>query len=251
MKRINFFSALLALFILSLTFSCSKDKDDDVKQTPETLQFSKEEIINVLPAALKTSENEHAQDLVDYVKSAVDMSAFFDQLTPPENAQRISSKSGSIQYKWKYMDYAGGSISMYWTYSENSSKNTWSLEIQYNNGPRYKYIDAWQNKDKSAGEIKYNFMWVCAYQSSGTDCQEVYYIYQWNKSSNGTYTFKWFWEAAGYNGYFWQYDLVINPDGSGTLELTSYGEKWYYYQWNAQGHGSVTYYFLGTTTYEW
>lgn len=256
MKRFYVFSQILffSLAIL-LTNGCKKDKDDDKEETKpdfKEVAFDKAEILDNVPVGIKESANEYASGLYAYIQSAVNMSSFINSMKPPDNAQKVNLKSASSDtYKWS-ISYEGETLTYYWTYSEDASKDYWDMQIQFNDGPIYDYIKAWQTKDGEKGEIKFNFNW--AYAEYGLEETEIYYwIYDWDFTVDGKYYFNYYIQASddSYN-YEIKCNLVLNSDGSGTLDYYFYDTHYYHYLWDNYGNGSVTYYaYDPPLTYSW
>jgi hypothetical protein len=234
---------LLPFFMLLLVLgvSCSKDEDPEPRNF-ETIGFNSEEVLAKLPPGLLNSEDEYAQTAVDDIESALDWSGFYDNFTPPDDAV----KEGTDSYSWHW-NYAGDNLTLWWEYDSDSQKNYWEMDIQYNEGDRYDYLDAWESKDGKSGEIKYNFEWACSMDENPEECEKLYWIYSWNLNSNGDYTFTYLVEAdeEEYSA-FMSYTVIINNDGSGSIEYYFYDELFYNITWDSEGNGSWTYYFGDT-----
>lgn len=183
--------------------------------------------MNTVPVGLKESENENANTLYSFIESAVDMSSFINNMTPPYNAEEITLKS-SASYKWSWT-YQKETYTFYWTFTEDANKYYWDMEIQYNDGPKYKYIEAWETKDGNMGELKFNFNWI--YAQYGYEYDIYYYVYTWEKTSSGIYYFDYYTESENPSyDYVLHYSLVLNPDGSGTLDYYSYDALLLHYE---------------------
>ena len=123
------------------------------------------------------------------------------------------------------------------------------MDIQYDNGPMYNYIDAWELKDGTQGEIKYNFAWTYAfYEEEYEEYEDLFWIITWNKNASGVINYTFLWESSDPEyTYLYNWELVMNPNGSGTLDyywLSGYYH--YHYEWDAQGNGSWSYYYGDT-----
>lgn len=137
---------------------------------PEGLTFDSEEILNRLPDGLENSTDQYADECYGFVEAAVDMSGFIDNMEVPGEAQ--SGAKDSWQWTW----HAGAeSYTFYWTYEETATKRMWTMDIQYNNGPRYNYIDAWETLDGSQGEVIYNFQWIAVQEGEPIDEEDYLY----------------------------------------------------------------------------
>jgi hypothetical protein len=240
MKHRNFLQGMTFLLVLTLLLSgCKKDDvpPDDFKQ----LSFDAEEVMDLLPDGLKNSNDENAQACVSYVESALDMAGFIDDMEVPDNATRSLSKStnGGDTWQWSW-NYGGESFTFYWSYDESGGKRYWTMDISYNNGPRYNYIDAWESEDGNQGEVVYNFGWAVIYSGEDVDETEfLYWKYTWNKDASGAYHLKYYWDGdSDEYEYLVQYDVVVNADGSGSVDYYMEGEVFYHMEWDVVGNGS-------------
>jgi hypothetical protein len=250
MKKFNkYVLPLLLIILMAFVSTCKKDEEEP--PTFQSLTFNEEEIIDRIPDAMVASNDENAEACVDAIEFAADWSAFYDFFTPADNATKVASKSTNSEGTWKYTyTWAGGYVvTFYWTYEETSTKDMWTLEAQYNDGPLYSFIEAWQLKDGTQGEIKYNFSWwTCAYYEGNTeDCIDVYYIFTWNKNTSGVINYTCTYETSDTEyPYYLKYELVSNPDGSGTVDYYSAGGSiHWHYEWDALGNGTWVWYMSG------
>jgi hypothetical protein len=237
--------------ILLLAFFTAGCKKDEL--TPEDLQslsFNSEEVLALVPEGLKNSTDPYAQSCVDYIESAVDMSGFISNLEVPSDAVKSSKKSTTGKDTWQWSWYYGGeSFTFYWTYDEDNAKRYWTMEIQFNNGPRYDYITAWESKDGTEGEVIYNFGWAAIYSTDQCvdDYDFIYWRYSWNKDCSGAYHLKFTWDSDDPEcDMYLHYDAVINADGSGTIDYYLMDQLFYHMEWDTVGNGSWTYYSDGT-----
>ena len=242
------------LLVVLITFVTGCKKDDDEPPTFESLSFNEEEIINRIPEGLINSTDEYAQTCVSYIETAASWSAFETAFTPPADAEKVSSKSTSSQGTWKWTyPYQGYNITYYWTYEETTIRHNWTMDVQYAGGPLYNFIDAWELKDGTQGEVKYNFQWACVFDPQYYDvCDDLFLIYTWNINSNGVINYTFIYESLEVEySYYWKYELVLNPDGSGTLDWYWLDDYWYYhYLWDTQGNGSWFWYTEGSISGE-
>ncbi|MCG8696439.1 MAG: hypothetical protein MI922_00180 [Bacteroidales bacterium] len=241
------------LFIVLAVLAVSCEKDDSSPEEKESIQdkgftFDNEAVMNKVPENLKNSDDQYAKMCVDYVESAMDMSAFVSQLTPPENATLVEMKSAEASgtYTWQFNGYG-----IYWTYSEEGEKAIWSVDIEIE-GKKYDYIDAWQLKDGSKGEVKYNFNYVCAYAGQQTtDCETLLAKYTWELKDDGSYKFLYTYDSNSTEyDYAFKYEVVINKDGSGAIDYVTNDFVLYHMEWDAEGNGSWTY-MNGSNTGSW
>ena len=233
---------IIILLFGILSAGCNKEGDELPPEFSE-LSFDEQEVIEKLPEGLLASTDPKAQECVVMIMEAMDMSAFQDNLEVPENAQRLSKKASSDTWSWTF-SYAGETWTFYWTYSEDSSKEYWAMEIQYGEGDRYDYINAWEMKDGSAGEVVYSFNWVQLYDQEYMSYVDLHMTFTWSMDVSGTYHFGWTYEGNSTEyDYVMEYSIVIYADGSGALDYYYYDQLFYHMEWDASGNGSWTYYF--------
>lgn len=243
MKTRLYLNGLAGLFILLFLVTGCKKEDEPPEF--EQIAFDAQEVLDLLPAGLKNSDDSYAQECVGMVESALDMSDFIDNMEVPPEAQKTAKKATTGTWSWTW-NYIGGELwTFYWTYDEDNTKRYWTMEIQFGDGPKYDYIEAWEAKDGSAGEVIYNFNWAAIYDGETTSYQDLYLRITWEVDSAGNYYYSWYWDADTENEYLWQYDIVVNADGSGSVDYYLGGELYYHMEWDALGNGSWAYYFGG------
>jgi hypothetical protein len=247
MKNSVLMKGLTGLSLMAfLAVGCNKEENPPLPS--QQLSFDAEEVLAKVPAGLKNSQDEYAQDCYDFIESAVDMSGFISNMEVPDGATKTSKKSamGGDTWKWTW-NYGGESFTFYWTYDEDNSKRYWTMEIQFGSGPRYDYIEAWETKDGRQGEVKYNWGWAALYSGEPVEDYEfLYWRYTWTLDSSGKYhiQFRWDSDDPEYD-YFAYYDVVINGDGSGTIDYYYIDQLFYHMEWDIAGNGSWVYYIDG------
>lgn len=234
---------IVFVFALFVT-GCNKDEDDNPEKTqdPTSLCFDSVGVIKQLPPDLLASDNDVAKEVVGMVSTATDWSAFDSYFTPPDNA--VLLKNSSITYTWT-ISSGNESITYWWTFEEDETTYYWTLELQINEGVRAPFIRSWEKIDGSAGEVRYNFNWLD--YASEEDFEEIEYVYAYSVSASGDYSFTMTVESdmEEYDNVM-RYEVLVNADGSGTINYYTGGVLFYHAEWDAAGNGSVTYY-LGTT----
>lgn len=236
--------AVLLLFTVIIA-GCSKDPE---LETPEfeSLAFDTEVVLDKLPAGLKNSDNMYAQQAIGAVESALDMSSFMDDMTPPEHAERTSKKATGSSWSWTVSD-GTATYTFYWDYEEDNAKKYWTMDIQINGGARYSYLFAWETKDGNQGEVQYNFNWVFAQEEMTEAYEELYWKYSWNIDAAGNYTFNYEIDSADPEyEYSLRYEVIVNSDGSGSVVYYITGTPFSQMEWDADGNGSWAYYEEGT-----
>lgn len=235
--------AILLLFALIFT-SCEKEEE-----TPEfqSIAFDSEEVLDKLPAGLVNSDDTYAQQAVGAIESALDMSSFMDDMTPPEYAERTSKKASGDTWSWTVSD-GMMSYTFHWTYEEDNAKKYWTMDIQFDDGPLFNYISAWETKDGKEGEVLYNFNWVEAYDEEDPgEYENLYWNYSWNIDASGNYTF--YYEVDSTEpeyDYSLRYEVIVNSNGSGSVVYYITGTPFSQMEWDADGNGSWAYYEEGT-----
>jgi hypothetical protein len=251
MKKFHkYFLPLLLVIAIAFVTGCKKD-DDDEPPTFEGFGLTEEEIISRIPNGLMNSSDENAQACVDAIESAADWSSFIGDLTPPANATKVNSKSTASEGTWKWSTtYEGHTMTYYWTFEETATQYRWTMQIQFDSDTKYNYIEAWELKDGTQGEVKFNFGWTCIYyelyyEEYYEDCEDLYWIYTWNINADGVINYTFVWESSDPEyPYYLQYELVLNSDGSGTLDYYSAGgSTHWHYEWDALGNGSWVWYY--------
>jgi len=237
----------LLLAAMTLVASgCKKEEDPPDPEEFAALSFDAEQVLEKIPDGLKNSDDEYAQDCYQNIEDALDMSDFIGQMEVPDNAVRTDKKSTGGTWRWTW-NYAGQSYTFYWTYEESGGKRWWTMEIQMGSGPRYDYITAWEMMDGSEGEVEYNFEWALIAEGEEYDEGDfVFWRYHWKLDTTGKYTFNWIVDSSD-SEYetAWEYDVVVNDDGSGSISYYLMDELFYFWQWNTDGSGSWEYYIDG------
>lgn len=247
MKKYGFLKGLAGLVLMTM-FIVGCSKEEDPPEQFQSLAFDSEAVMDMVPDGLKNCDDDHAQECYSFIESAVDMSQFIDNMEVPDDAQRSLSKaaSGAETWQWSW-NYGGESFTFYWSYEETGGKRYWTMEIQYNNGPRYNYIDAWENMDGSGGEITYNYGWAGVLSSEPMEEEFlVYWTYSWSLDASGAYhlSFNWNSNEIEYDNYI-VYEAVINANGSGNIDYYLMDELYYHMDWDVMGNGSWVYYING------
>lgn len=240
MRRIRVVSLLLIFTVILASLSgCSKDKTKpaDNYKLPSFVDSTFN--LNV-PEGLKNSPDMHAKYVVSEIQSVTDLSGFLGNFVPPDNA---TENNGF--YQWS-ISYDGNTITFYWQYKEETDKNTWTEQVQFNDSTKYDFVSAWESKTSRTGQVIYNFNWTCADPNNNSgdqnNCQALNYTYSWNTSSDGTFTFKKDWQSSQSTTDVYNYDFVINADGSGSLKEYNQGNLYMDIEWDNQGNGTWTQY---------
>ncbi len=231
--------------LMLLATACEKKEE-----TPEfqQLSFDSEAVLEKLPDGLMSCTDEYARECVGMIEDALDMSSFLDNMEVPDDAVRSSKKASGDTWTWTFSSQ-GFTWTFYWTYEEDNSKRYWTMDIQFGDGPRYDYIQAWEWKDGHGGEVLYNFNWAYIYEGEAyeEEYDGLFWRYTWEETNDGGYEFRWYYDAADAEfQYFMEYDIIIGSDGSGQIDYYFYDELYYHMEWDVTGAGSWTYYFGDT-----
>jgi hypothetical protein len=242
MRNYLFLKGTIVIFTMALIATgCNKEGNNNTPS--EALSFDTREVIDKLPQGLLNSDDQYAKQCVSDIESALDMSSIIDDMVPPEYAERTSKKAvAGDTWSWTVSD-GTMSYTFYWSYDEDNAKRYWTMDIQFDEGERYPYISAWESKDGKLGEVLYNFQWALAYQGS-TEYDELYWKYGWTLDDDGNYEFGWDYDSDSedYN-YFLNYSVVVNDDGSGSIDYYTLDTQFYHMEWDAQGNGSWTFFY--------
>lgn len=231
---------VIAGLCLSFFFLPACDKEE-VKPEFRQMTFESEEVLKKLPAGLVNSNDEHAEECMSMINDALDMSDFMGDLTVPDGAVKVSKKSSGDTWTWS-VNVQGYEYSFFWTYSEDGSKHYWTMEIQVDGGAKHSYIQAWEYKDGSGGQVKYNFNWTAAVYGS-MEYEDIFWTYDWSIDDSGNYHFSMTWDSGeGENDFYLEYLVVVNDDGSGSIEYWLMDNLVYEMVWDAAGNGTWTYY---------
>jgi hypothetical protein len=236
--RTQLFNRVLAgLILLTVMFSGCK-KEDEVPEFQE-LGLDTQAVLDKLPAGLLNSSDENAQECVTAIEDALDMSSFIDDMVPPDDAVKSGKKGSGDTWTWTVSD-GMMTVSYYWTYDEDNTKHYWTMEIQINGGERHTYVDAWEMKDGTAGEVVFNFGWTSAYKAtSPEEGEDLFWTWTWTLDNDGTYNFTMLWDSSDPEyDYYLRYEVVVNDDGSGTIDYYLMEELLIHYEWDELGNGS-------------
>ena len=227
------------IMISLILFGCGKD--EVVNPEFQKMTFESQEVMEKLPAGLLNSSDEHAEECISMIESALDMSEFIDYMDVPHGAEKVAKKASGDTWRWT-VNIQGYTYTFYWTYSEDGAKHYWSMEIQIDGGTKYSYIQAWEYKNGSGGQVKYNFNWAAAVYGS-TEYEDIFWTYHWNLDESGNYHFSMTWDTEdGIEEYHLSYEVVVNDDGSGSIEYWLMGYLVYEMEWDALGNGTWVYY---------
>lgn len=187
-----------------------------------------------LPAGLESSNDPNAQLVAGYMAQVNILASMSNIFDVPDGAKKSMNKDSSWEYTWS-INEPPVVMSMTLTVRELSESYTWTLridgtdgEITFDNDIVY-FAEA--AKDESYGSFYY-------YDIEG-DVNDVIFSWEWSTDSAGVFTMT---MIAGDDTEGFKSVFVVNPDGSGTLDIYENVEmSWQillHFEWDALGNGS-------------
>jgi len=221
MRHMKFLVSLLTMLILVLVIGCSDDDKGPTGNNGETQQptFSIDSI--TVPAAMAQSADPKAQEAVTYVMMANAFSAYGSWFTPP-----TTSEGPPWIYTWTV-----DGLTIILTVTEEGTNWVWDIVLDGTDGEytydNWLFIHAELAKNNSNGQLT-------IYEPVTTD---VSLEWSWNVDTEGVYTLV----MTSYEGEGFKFEITVNPDDSGELELyTKVGESYqltFRAVWQADGSG--------------
>jgi len=226
MKTIKFF---LVLFLVSmLAFSCSSKKSSDNPAAEEPPQEVTIDPVTV-PEALETSNDPHAQEVVNYVNMVNMFQAFIQNLVPQKQLGKVFESEGTLDGPpWVYT-WTNGALSFTLTITIEDDQYHWKLVLNGadpNTGQtfnKFVFMEAWQKLDGSSGKLVIN-----EFGGEGGRVE-----WNWNIDKDGT-------EKITYIDYMSSVKIewIQNKDLSGSIQVWENNVLVYKAVWNADGSGS-------------
>ena len=235
MKNFRFLMLFTAIFSFILFTGCEKDDVSDPGGNTQEFQFKS----ITVPDAMSQSSDPGAQIAVAYINMINGMSSYQGMMHDPMKSAQIHFKDGGDTYTWDVNDNSGNyTITM--TISETTLKIAWDMYITGNMDGHdlvnFHYISAFQKKDESGSDfLVYDI-------ETGNEYMDI----AWNIMPDGStvYEFEVFQET-------WL-KVVVNADGSGSIELKEWENGTYVLTykatWEASGHGQYWEYESGLVT---
>lgn len=237
--RIKWLSFTVIALMVVVFSSCKKDKDvvevEKLKPSEEVKTFKigggNETLIVKAPQQLIQSDNEYAQMCAGYIQQANSISDYLKFFEVPDNAVKVDSKQKGlgepVTYTWNYTD-GTYSFTIWLTFEETDINYNYVMDIDMGSG-RSKYIVCEVSKDGNIGNMTI-YLNPMGYDASMR--------YTWKYVQGGDFTM----EVDMQESFFYKYNFVIHPDGSGEAVSYYLGYKYYKMIWNATGSGSWTWY---------
>ncbi len=174
----------------------------------------------VVPSGMANSQDPMAQLAVAYIQMANSISGYGGWFDPP-NGMRAAAES------WEYTWTEGG-LTITLVVEETSTMYTWDVWVDGNDGyydyDNWHMFHAWEYIDGSCGGLE--FYAIDEYMG------ELYW--DWCTDSEGVFTMTFY---TSYEGYSTEIELVVYPDGSGSLSYYFDGALDMLVEWNADGSG--------------
>jgi len=214
---------LLAFLFVFLAFGCSDDEDPPTQQTTPTMEHTPTLQSVTIPQAMTQSTDPHAQLAVTYINLANSLSGLGSYFNPPTKAAKTTGFSGSatdtLTWTWN-----AGYITVILKFWETDTHYYWRYiwhgtydQVVYNN---WIWYDANQTKDGTAGQL----VW---YDDNSTT---PLLTWEWTYVSN-VYTLTYYFEGVD------RLVIVVNADGSGSLNYYDNNILSLKIEWNADGSG--------------
>ncbi len=218
LRKLSLF--IVPLLLVFLVTGCSDDeKTTDEFEGPEWTVDPVE-----VPENMAQSDDPFAQMAVGYVDLANGFSAYGGFFAPPARALCSVNRDGEWEYTW-----SDGSLTVTLIITETSDYYYWKIYFDGTDGTttfdNFLFIEAEQTIDGSSGSL---------------------YIYDPGQTG---YAFMWSWEIDADGAYHFtceffedfKIEVVINADGSGSVEFYDYGTAGYWrnfrIEWTAEGSG--------------
>ncbi len=228
---------LFPLFLLGILFTgCEKDSTV-IDQNQQAAEYHVKTI--TVPDAMTQSSDPGAQMAVAYINMVNSMSSYATMMNPPDEISNKSLKSDEESFTW-VVDDGTNSYTVLMKTWESDYKTVWEMYItgimEGHSLDNFKYIEAIQLSDGSSS----------TFTVYDLDTGEMYMDFTWllyeDNSLDATFTV--FNES--------KIHMLINQDGSGSLEFSEWimSAFWNTYkaQWDTTGHGQYWEYDDGVET---
>lgn len=230
----------LRYFILStlsfILLACGGE-DNEVEKPIENkdpvvaLVFSAQNPPISIPAALSSSQNDHAIAITGFLRQANGITSYASYFNVPDDAEvsntpiqesvdnRLQSGNNVTVYTWTYNN---GNQFVTTAYQLTESGSDYLYEIFFDYGEEDGYIKTLEGKE-SITEIKNGELSFKGFNESDAELN-----YEWIESDTGVLVFKIY-------SFYNTIEITKNPDNSGSLNIYSQGFKNADYTWNASG----------------
>ncbi len=218
---------ILFTTIFSMVFISSCKKDDDTNPNNNAPQYQVKTI--TIPEAMAQSSDPGAQMAVNYLNMANNLAVYSNMMSPPKSAFVSQLKDGGAEiYTWDVNDGEKNNYSVTLKITETSEYIHWEMIID----------------GLFEGMQLHNFTFIMAEQyKDGSD--NTFTIY--DPENPGTVFMKFNWHES--DGTFYltivvpgdiQVIIIVNADGSGSIEAKEWENGLYMLtykaQWEASGH---------------
>ena len=238
----NSLKILSLLLIGLLAISCSDDDSETPKTNLEDVRFAfgSSELPITIPSGLTQTQDPNALQTVGYLSTANLMQLWTLYLEVPQGATqsntpigRKASVNGRTQedvlvYTWTFDDGLQ-SVSIAYQIGETSDKYTFEVFWKINGGEFQKFMSA----EESKGELREGRLdiFIFDFDDSRPADQSVL-TYTWRETATGQFFYD---VSSNDTDDLFNISAIINPDGSGSLEVSEATVKVYASTWSANG----------------
>ncbi|PTB96302.1 hypothetical protein C9994_08025 [Marivirga lumbricoides] len=230
-------SRYLIVSSLSIILLVSCGEDENEVEKPEenenpivALVFSAQNPPINIPAALSSSQNDHAIAITGFLRQANGITSYATYFNVPDDAQvshtpvhgsenNISAANDVTVYTWTYNN---GNQFVTTAYQIVNTGDDYLYEIFFDFGEEEGLVKTLEGKesitDTKNGELSFK-----GFNEFDTELN-----YEWAESDLRVLNFKLF-------GFYNTIEITKNPDNSGALNIYSQGFKNADYTWNASG----------------
>ncbi len=237
MKLIN--AMLLSAAVVA---SACSDDDDNKKSNLESVKFGLANETKLIEAteSLQNSDNEVAMMANGWISVANGLLQYTSYLQAPSNAvkskNRITAVNGRTNANGDVLVYTWSDQSFTYAYqvSEQSDRYVFEIFLKETGGDWYKYTQAEELKDGSAGRMK-------VFDVEGPDASFVLFSFRWEHQDDDDF-------ALSYFDFIDESSISFLVDSNGTGFAGAYSgtgsnrKKVYELVWYAEGGGLWTYY---------
>jgi hypothetical protein len=232
----NAIACLIAVLTAFLLFSCHKDKPEDLVY--RDLSFDPVSLLDQIPYGLKVSEDPYAKLVYGDIAYMLDWGEFSNQLILPDSAIKMSSGASAGTYTWN-LNTGSLLLLINLTFSREGNEYQWQEKIQYGPvGTPNEYLTAQEYESGDSGSLQYNTRWFCGLNQLTDPCDPLYRQYKWKMIDDNSifYQVK-MKDQTVVPAMYLEYRLILNSDGSGTINAYSGTEQYYTAAWDSLGNG--------------
>jgi len=237
----NVSACILIALMAFLSSSCHKDKPEDLVY--HDLTFNPASLLEQIPAGLKGSEDPYARLVYGDMAAMLDWGEFSDQLILPDSVTKTLSGAVAETYQWN-LNTGSLFLLVNLTFSKAGNEYQWQEKIQYGPvGAPNEYLTAKEYEPGDSGSLQYNTRWFCGLNQLTDPCDPLYRQYKWKMIDNSSIFYQVKMKDQTLEPALnLEYRLILNTDGSGSVNATSGTEQYYHAAWNNLGSGIYSLY---------